>query len=132
MSLPNALVVDTSHSPYTRLRPVPLTAVTLADTFWAPRRRRNHEVVLPAQYHLLEETGRVDNLRRAAGSKTGIPFQGRYPFNDSDVYKWLEAAAWTLAWAYACWAVTLTGGRSGLPMRYMRPPMAIPTISEAL
>jgi DUF1680 family protein len=73
-----------------------LTAVTLADDFWGPRRRLNHEVVLPAQYQQLEETGRVDNLRRAGGLKTGIPFQGYY-YNDSDVYKWLEAVAWTLA-----------------------------------
>jgi DUF1680 family protein len=43
----------------------------------------------------MEETGRIDNLRRAAGERD-IPFQGYY-FNDSDVYKWLEAAAWTLA-----------------------------------
>jgi len=52
-------------------------------------------VSLPAQYRFLEETGRLDNFRRAAGA-TGLPFQGRV-YNDSDVYKWLEAAAWTLA-----------------------------------
>ena len=92
---PSAVVVDTSRSPYARLRPVPLTAVTLTDDFWAPRRRVNREVTLPSQYRLLEETGRIDNFRRAAG-KVDIPFQGRY-YNDSDVYKWLEAAAWTLA-----------------------------------
>ena len=34
-------------------------------------------------------------MRRAAG-KLKIPFQGIH-FNDSDVHKWLEAAAWTLA-----------------------------------
>ncbi len=92
---PSAVLVDTSRSPYARLKPVPLTAVTLADDFWAPRRRTNREVTLPAQYRLLEETGRLDNFRRAAGQKD-VPFQGRY-YNDSDVYKWLEAAAWTLA-----------------------------------
>ncbi|HSH78989.1 MAG TPA: beta-L-arabinofuranosidase domain-containing protein, partial [Herpetosiphonaceae bacterium] len=48
-----------------------------------------------SQYRHCEETGRIDNFRRAAGKKD-IPFQGIY-FNDSDVYKWLEAAAWTLA-----------------------------------
>ncbi|MDQ3328094.1 MAG: glycoside hydrolase family 127 protein, partial [Chloroflexota bacterium] len=40
-------------------------------------------------------TGRLDNFRRASG-KVDLPFQGIY-FNDSDVYKWLEGAAWTLA-----------------------------------
>jgi DUF1680 family protein len=92
---PSAVVVDTSRSRHARLRPVPLTAVTLADAFWAPRRRVNHEVTLPSQFRQIEETGRIDNFRRAAGGKE-VPFQGLF-FNDSDVYKWLEAAAWTLA-----------------------------------
>ena len=74
---PSAVVVDTSRSPYARLRPVPLTAVTLTDDFWAPRQRVNREVTLPSQYRLLEETGRIDNFRRAAG-KLDVPFQGRY------------------------------------------------------
>jgi len=92
---PNAIVVDTTNSPFARLKPVPLTAVTLADQFWAPRLRINRQVTIPSQHRLLEETGRLDNFRRAAGQKA-IPFQGRF-FNDSDVYKWLEAASWTLA-----------------------------------
>ena len=89
------IVVDTSNSPHARLKPAPLTAVTLTDEFWAPRRRVNREVTIPSQYRLLEETGRLDNLRRAAGQQT-IPFKGRF-FNDSDVHKWLEAASWALA-----------------------------------
>jgi hypothetical protein len=95
LARPYPVVVDTTHSPYARLKPVSLTAVTLTDDFWAPRLRLNREVTLPSQYHLLEETGRIDNFRRAAGKKE-LPFQGRF-FNDSDVYKWLEAVAWTLA-----------------------------------
>jgi DUF1680 family protein len=90
-----AVVVDTTRSPHARLRPVPLTTVSLDDAFWAPRLRTNREVTLPSQYRLLEETGRIDNFRRAAG-KVDLPFQGRF-FNDSDVYKWLEAVAWSLA-----------------------------------
>jgi len=91
----SAVVVNTSSSPHARLRPVPLTAVSQADDFWTPRRRINREITLPSQYQLLEETGRIDNFRRVAGQTTG-PFRGRY-YNDSDVYKWLEAVAWTLA-----------------------------------
>lgn len=89
------VVVDTSRSPHARLRPVPLTAVTLSDSFWAPRRHLNRQVSLPAQYRFLEETGRLDNFRRVAG-QADRPFQGYY-YNDSDVYKWLEAVAWALA-----------------------------------
>ncbi|MDP9365067.1 MAG: glycoside hydrolase family 127 protein, partial [Chloroflexota bacterium] len=88
-------VVDTSRSPRAGLRPVPVSAVRLEDGVWAPRRERNRTVTLPQQYEQCEATGRLDNFRRAAGQKDG-PFQGRF-FNDSDVYKWLEAVAWTLA-----------------------------------
>lgn len=89
------VVVDTSRSPHARLRPLPLTGVRLSDGFWEPRRRTNREETLPAQYRHLEETGRLDNFRKASGKMKGR-FEGIY-FNDSDVYKWLEAAAWSLA-----------------------------------
>lgn len=88
-------VVDLSHSPHTTLHPVPLGAVTLQDRFWKPRIDRNREVTLPAQLQQCEQTGRIDNFRRASGKKQ-IPFQGIF-FNDSDVYKWAEAAAYSLA-----------------------------------
>lgn len=90
-----AVVVDTTNSAYAMMRPVSLDAVKFTDRFWAPRLKLNREVTLPLQYQQLEESGRLDNFRRAAG-KTELPFQGRV-YDDSDVYKWLEAAAWTLA-----------------------------------
>src|SRR5215213_2066701 len=92
---PLPVVVDSSRSRYSRLRPLPLSDVRLLDGFLEPRRRVNRESTLPSQYDHLEQTGRLDNFRRAAG-KIDAPFSGVY-FNDSDVYKWLEAAAWTLA-----------------------------------
>ncbi|CAA9569610.1 MAG: GH127 / GH146 [uncultured Thermomicrobiales bacterium] len=91
----DAPVVDTSRSPYARLRPLGVGDARLEDRFWAPRRERNRTVTLPSQWAQCEETGRLDNFRRAAGRHDG-PFQGRV-FNDSDIYKWLEAASWTLA-----------------------------------
>ncbi len=90
-----SVVLDTNKSPNARLKPVPISAVSLTDSFWAPRLRTNREVTLPAQFAYLEETGRLDNFRVAAGKKGG-QFVGIY-FNDSDVYKWLEAASWALA-----------------------------------
>jgi hypothetical protein len=54
-SSPRPPVVDTSRSPYARLRPLPLDAVNLADDFWEPRRRINREVMLPSQYRHLED-----------------------------------------------------------------------------
>lgn len=90
-----AFVVDTSESRYASLRPLSIRAVRLEDSFWAPRIRRLKEVTIPTQYELLEETGRLHNFRRAAGMEGG-DFQGLF-FNDSDVYKWLEAASLSLA-----------------------------------
>jgi DUF1680 family protein len=88
-----SVVVDTSHSPYAKLRPIPLDAVTLTDSFWAPRLRALRAVTLPAQLAQIEQTGRLDNFRRAAG-ELDVPRKG-YVFDDSDVYKWLEAVSWS-------------------------------------
>ena len=93
---PEAVIVDTTRSPHARLRPVPISAVRLSDTFWEPRRQINRRETIPGQYAHCEATGRLDNFRRAAGKRPDLPFQGIF-FNDSDVYKWLEAACWALA-----------------------------------
>jgi hypothetical protein len=90
-----AVVVDTCTSPYGKLCLVLLTAVTLRATFWEPRRLINRRVTLPNQYEHCERTGRLDNVRRTSGKKH-VLFQGIF-FNDSDVYKWLDGVAWTLA-----------------------------------
>ncbi len=90
-----SIVVDTTKSQSAKMRPVPIRSVQLKDRFWQPRLVTLQEVTLPTQYDLMEETGRLDNFRRVAGKVSG-PFRGLY-FNDSDVYKWAEAAAWSLA-----------------------------------
>ncbi|MBX6754654.1 MAG: glycoside hydrolase family 127 protein [Thermorudis peleae] len=47
------------------------------------------------QYEQIRDTGRLDNFKLAAqGAHSG--YRGLV-FNDSDVYKWLEAASWLLA-----------------------------------
>jgi len=76
------------------IRPVPFTHVKLTDGFWAPRLETNRTVSVPYALRMNEETGRVDNFRKAARLMTG-PHKGRR-FNDSDVYKAMEAAAYTL------------------------------------
>lgn len=76
------------------IRPVPFTEVTLTDSFWAPRLETNRTVSVPYALRMNKETGRVDNFRKAAHLMTG-PTKGRR-FNDSDIYKAMEAAAYTL------------------------------------
>ncbi len=72
------------------VHPVPFTHVKLTDAFWAPRLETNRTVSVPYAFRMNEETGRVDNFRKAARLMTG-PHKGRR-FNDSDVYKAMEAA----------------------------------------
>lgn len=90
-----AVIVDTSQSPHARLRPVAVSDVRLSDPIWEPRRRMTTEKTIPEMYGLLESSERLDNFRRGAGKLDGT-FYGLY-FNDTDVYKWLEAASWALA-----------------------------------
>ncbi|MCX6559053.1 MAG: glycoside hydrolase family 127 protein [Candidatus Aminicenantes bacterium] len=76
------------------IRPVPFTQVKVDDAFWAPRMETNRAVTIPFALDKNEETGRVDNFRKAAGLMKGA-FQGKR-YNDSDVYKVMEAASYTL------------------------------------
>ncbi|MCK7480197.1 MAG: hypothetical protein M0C28_25245 [Candidatus Moduliflexus flocculans] len=48
------------------IRPVPFTQVTFTDAFWAPRLETNRTVSIPYALRMNEETGRVDNFRKAA------------------------------------------------------------------
>lgn len=77
------------------LRAVPFNDVTIEDTFWSPRRTTNRLVSIPVNLDNLEKAGNLENLRLAAkGAREG--FQGPV-FMDSDVYKALEAASYSLA-----------------------------------
>lgn len=76
------------------LTPVPFMAVRLADSFWLPRIETNRTVTIPFLFRMNEETGRLDNFRIAAGFIKGDYRGERY--NDTDVYKALEGAAYSL------------------------------------
>ncbi|MDK2896751.1 MAG: uncharacterized protein PWP04_871 [Candidatus Atribacteria bacterium] len=90
-----AFVVNANRSKYARLKPVSIDSVKLTDSFWANRIKLMGEVTLPLQYQIMEETGRLDNFRIAAGKVSG-EFSGFF-FNDTDVYKWIEAVSYFLA-----------------------------------
>ena len=76
------------------LKAVPFTRVTL-EGFWQPRIETNRTSTIPYDFKKSEETGRIANFARAGGLEPG-PFEG-IPFNDSDVYKIVEGAAYSLA-----------------------------------
>jgi uncharacterized protein len=77
------------------IQPVPFTSVRLTDNFWAPRIKKNADVTIPIAFGYCESTGRVKNFEIAGGLDTG-KFQTIYPFDDSDIYKIIEGASYSL------------------------------------
>ena len=77
------------------IRPVPFTAVRIEDTFWSARLETNRTRTIPCCFERCEETGRIANFA-VAGKLAPGGFVGT-PFNDSDVFKVVEAAAYSLA-----------------------------------
>jgi uncharacterized protein len=76
------------------LVPVPFEKVRIKDNFFRPRIETNRKVTLEAIWKQSEESGRIRNFEIAAGTAQG-KFEG-LRFNDSDVYKLIEAAAYSL------------------------------------
>jgi len=82
------------------VQPVPFTAVHLTDTFWLPRIEINRAVTIPFAFQKNEETRRVHHFERAAAVLRGEEVDKTppgYPFDDTDVYKVIEGAAYTLS-----------------------------------
>ena len=73
---------------------VPFSDVQVADGLWSARLEANRKTTIPASFKFCEDTKRIDNFVIAAGKKEG-KFTGAH-FNDSDVYKVIEGAAYIL------------------------------------
>ena len=82
-----------SHS---KLAPVSFSKVRVDDEFWAPRIRTVQSSTIRHLLEIAEKTGKLDNFAIVAGRKTGKIALHLCP--DSDVYKILEAASYSLAW----------------------------------
>jgi uncharacterized protein len=83
------------------IKPVPFTAVHVDDQFWAPRIEINRTVSIPTAFDHCERTGRVENFVRAAEAIRGDNLTDKhppgYPFDDTDIYKVIEGASYTLS-----------------------------------
>jgi hypothetical protein len=77
------------------IQPVPFTSVKLTDQFWTSRIEVNRTVTIPASFARCESTGRVKNFVMAAEHKG--KFCTVYPFDDTDIYKTIEGASYSLA-----------------------------------
>ncbi|TLV00996.1 glycoside hydrolase family 127 protein [Dyadobacter luticola] len=77
-----------------KITPVPLKNVKTSQGFWHDRIDIAANVTVPHALHQCEESGRIDNFAVAGGLKKG-KFEG-VRFNDSDVFKVVEGAAYVL------------------------------------
>ncbi len=91
-----------THESFHNPRELPLGQVRIRDAFWSPRQRLMTDVTIPYMERILrdevpgaEPSHAIRNFRMAAGEEQG-EFYGMV-FQDSDVAKWLEAAAYSLA-----------------------------------
>ena len=90
----NSYNLFAQHKDYP-IQAVPFTQVHLSDNFWLPRIKVNELVTIPASFERCEKTGRVKNFEMAA-SHSG-KFCTIYPFDDTDIYKTLEGASYSLS-----------------------------------
>jgi DUF1680 family protein len=74
---------------------VPFTKVTLTDDFWSGRIETNRTVTIPFGFNKCEEEGRIRNFAKAGGLMEG-KYEGVMPFDDTDVYKIIEGASYSL------------------------------------
>lgn len=77
------------------IQAIDFTKVHFTDKFWLPRIEINRKVTIPASFERCERTGRVKNFEMAA-KKEG-KFCTVYTFDDTDIYKTIEGAAYSLA-----------------------------------
>ncbi|MCA9833081.1 MAG: glycoside hydrolase family 127 protein [Thermomicrobiales bacterium] len=73
---------------------VPVSGVRLRRGHLSERMVTNRRTSIPSQYQRLVESGTTNNFALAAGQGSGELYG--FVFTDSDAYKWMEAASWSL------------------------------------
>lgn len=77
------------------INPISFIKVQITDNFWSPRFKTHLEITLPYVLRKCERTKRIDNFSMAAGLMEKKR-TSKYPYDDSDVFKILEGAAYSL------------------------------------
>ena len=78
-----------------RIRTLSLEQVEVAGGFWGDRLENSRAVTVPYAFERCAEAGLIDNFAIAGGLQVGKQ-SGVYPFDDTDVYKTIEGAAYLL------------------------------------
>lgn len=87
------------QQPDAPIQEVPFTQVHINDGFWLPRIETNRTVSIPSAFKECEKNGRFDNFAIAGGLKKG-EHRGDFSFDDTDPYKVIEGASYSLAVKY--------------------------------
>lgn len=87
------------QQPDAPIQEVPFTQVHIHDRFWTPRIETNRTVSIPSAFHQCEINGRFDNFAIAGGLMKG-EHKGDFSFDDTDPYKIIEGASYSLAVKY--------------------------------
>ena len=77
------------------IQPVAFTQVHVTDHFWKPKMEVNAAITIPYILRMCKQHGRIDNFLAAAGKREN-KVCSEFPFDDTDVYKWLEGASYAL------------------------------------
>lgn len=90
---------ETYKAPDAPVKEVAFTRVHIDDSFWAPRIETNRKVSIPSAFKECEKNGRFDNFAIAGGLMKG-EHRGDFSFDDTDPYKVIEGASYSLAVEY--------------------------------
>lgn len=88
-------VAQTANSHGYPITPVPFTKVKVTDSFWGQRLQASRDVTIPLAFSKCEETGRYTNFEKAANPSESYKVGG-LSFDDTDVYKTIEGASYSL------------------------------------
>lgn len=88
-------VAQTANSHGYPITPVPFTKVKVTDNFWGQRLQASRDVTIPLAFSKCEETGRYTNFEKAANPSESYKVGG-LSFDDTDVYKTIEGASYSL------------------------------------
>ncbi len=95
LSLGCGKLSNSEHSGDYPVQAVPFTQIQLTDSFWAKRIAVNRTVTIPFGLQKCQDEGRIRNFAKAGGLMDG-EYEGKMPFDDSDIYKIIEGISYSL------------------------------------
>jgi uncharacterized protein len=77
------------------ISPVHIREVKLTDSYWLPKIQTIQKITINYGFKKCEEEGRMENFLIAGGKMEGTT-RGKMPFDDTDLYKIIEGASYSL------------------------------------